>query len=78
MGVSESRLNQICQSISNSSPKQLINDRLLQEMKRLLIFSNQTSKEIGYQLGFNDPAYFCRFFRRQTDMTTQQYRKVHA
>jgi AraC family transcriptional regulator, 4-hydroxyphenylacetate 3-monooxygenase operon regulatory protein len=78
MGVSESRLNQICQKISNSSPKKLINDRLLQEIKRLLKFSNQTSKEIGYQLGFNDPAYFCRFFRRQTDMTAQQYRKLHA
>lgn len=76
--VSESRLNLICHNISNSSPKKLINDRLLQEAKRLLIFSGLASKEICYQLGFSDPAYFCRFFRHRTGTTTRQYRSLHA
>jgi len=77
LGVSESRLNQICRNISNSPPKKLVTDRLLQEAKRLLTFSNFAAKEISYQLGFSDPAYFCRFFRRETKMTAQQYRKAH-
>lgn len=75
LGVSESRLNQISRKIANSPPKKLINDRLMQEAKRFLSFSNLTVKEISYQLGFIDPAYFCRFFRRNASMTAQQYRK---
>lgn len=74
LAVSESKLNQVCQNISNSSPKKLINERLLQEVKRLLIFSNLTSKEVCYQLGFSDPAYFSRFFKRHTGLTARQYR----
>lgn len=76
LGLSERRLNQICRQIANQSPKSLVVDRLVQEAKRLLIYSTATSKEICYQLGFNDPAYFCRFFRKHTTMTTQAYRKL--
>lgn len=76
LGLPERRLNQICRQIANQSPKSLVVDRLVQEAKRLLIHSTATSKEICYQLGFNDPAYFCRFFRKHTAMTTQAYRKL--
>ena len=75
IGASGSRLNQVCQCIANNPPKKLIHDRLLREIKRLLTFSNLTSNEICYRLGFRDPAYFCRFFKHHTDMTTQAYRK---
>ncbi|MBV1790489.1 4-hydroxyphenylacetate catabolism regulatory protein HpaA [Marinobacterium sp. D7] len=75
MGVSESRLNQICQRISNRSPKKLIHDRIVQECKRLLTFSSLSSSEICYELGFADPAYFSRFFKKHTGVTAQQYRK---
>lgn len=74
LAVSESKLNRVCQNISNSSPKILINERLLQEVRRLLIFSNLTSKEICFQLCFSDPAYFSRFFKRHTGLTARQYR----
>jgi AraC family 4-hydroxyphenylacetate 3-monooxygenase operon regulatory protein len=75
MGISESRLNHICQRISNRSPKKLIHDRLVQESKRLLTFSNLSASEICYQLGFSDPAYFSRFFKKHTGTTSAQYRK---
>lgn len=78
MAISESRLNQTCQRIANRSPKKLIHDRVIQESKRLLIFSNHSSNEICYQLGFSDPAYFSRFFKKHTGMTTQQFRKHSA
>lgn len=78
MAISESRLNQTCQRIANTSPKKLIHDRVLQESKRLLIFSNLSSNEICYQLGFSDPAYFSRFFKKHTRMTTQQFRRQMA
>lgn len=75
IGVSESRLYQICKRISNSSPKKIIRERLLQEVKRMLTFSDLSSNKIAYELGFNDPAYFSRFFKSQTGMTPNAFRK---
>ena len=75
IGVSESRLNQICQRVSNCSPKKLIRERLLQEIKRMLIFSRLTINEVSYQVGFSDPAYFSRFFKKQTGVSPLNYRK---
>lgn len=75
IGVSESRLNQICQRISNSSPKRIIQDRMLQEVKRMLIFGRLSINEIAYELGFTDPAYFSRFFKTQTGSSPLNYRR---
>jgi AraC family transcriptional regulator, 4-hydroxyphenylacetate 3-monooxygenase operon regulatory protein len=77
IGVSESRLNHVCQRISNTSPKKIIRERLLQEIKRLLTFSKLSVNEIAYQLGFSDPAYFSRLFKTQTGMTALAWRKQH-
>jgi AraC family 4-hydroxyphenylacetate 3-monooxygenase operon regulatory protein len=74
LGISESRLHQICQCVSNRSPKKLAHDRIMQETKRLLIFSNLSSSDICYQLGFSDPAYFSHFFKRHTGVTAKRFR----
>ena len=77
LGVSESRLGSVCQRIASKSPKRLIHDRLLQEAKRLLLFTGRSFSDICYDLGFSDPAYFARFFKRHTSMTAQQFRQQH-
>ncbi len=53
-----------------------IHDRLLLEAKRLLFHTNSSIKEIAYQLGFEDAAYFNRFFKRLTDSTPLNYRNT--
>jgi AraC family 4-hydroxyphenylacetate 3-monooxygenase operon regulatory protein len=78
IGVSESRLNQICRRISNNSPKQIIIERVLREVKRMLTFSGKSVNEICYELGFKDPAYFSRFFKNQTGVSPLSYRKNHS
>lgn len=78
VGVSQSRLNQVCQKVANNPPKKLIHDRLLRETKRLLIFSNLSSNQISYRLGFKEPAYFSRFFKQNTGMTPQSYRRANG
>ena len=49
-------------------------ERLMQEAKRLLLFTGSMANEICYQLGFKDPAYFSRSFQRNAQMTPGEYR----
>ncbi|WP_286239283.1 4-hydroxyphenylacetate catabolism regulatory protein HpaA [Neptuniibacter halophilus] len=74
ISVTEARLNEICRRLAGLPSKRLIMDRLMQEARRLLTFSSAPITEISYQLGFKDPAYFARFFRRNAGVTAGQYR----
>lgn len=74
ISVTEARLNEICRRLAGLPSKRLIMDRLMQEARRLLTFSSAPITEISYQLGFKDPAYFARFFRRNAGATAGQYR----
>lgn len=74
LGITESRLTDICRRFANRPPKRLIFDRQLREAKRLLLFSDSAVSEIAYQLGFKDPAYFARFFNRLVGCSPSAYR----
>lgn len=74
MSITEARLNEICRRLSGLPSKRLIMDRLIQEARRLLSFSSASITEIGYELGFKDPAYFARFFRKNVGVTASKYR----
>lgn len=75
MGVTESRLNDICRRMADLPSKRLIHDRLLQEARRLLIYSASSVNETAYHLGFKDPAYFSRFFLREAGCKPTEYRR---
>lgn len=75
LGVTESRLKDMCRRFANRPPKRLIFDRILREAKRILIFSDSPVSEIAYQLGFKDPAYFARFFNRLVGSSPSQWRE---
>jgi AraC-like DNA-binding protein len=53
---------------------ELIRARLLLEAKRLLLHSELTVAEIGYELGFEDPSYFSRFVRREIETSPVELR----
>lgn len=74
IGVTEARLNDVCRRIADLPSKRLVYERLMQESKRLLLFTASSVNEICYQLGFKDPAYFSRFFQRYAKMTPGEYR----
>ncbi|MBF56326.1 4-hydroxyphenylacetate catabolism regulatory protein HpaA [Halomonas sp. FeN2] len=74
LNVTEARLNSVCRRIAGVPSKRLVHERLMQEARRMLTFTGMTVNEIGYQLGFQDPAYFCRFFARHADTTPSNYR----
>ncbi|NVZ20075.1 4-hydroxyphenylacetate catabolism regulatory protein HpaA [Pseudomonas costantinii] len=74
IGVTEARLNEVCRRMADLPSKRLILERVMQEAKRLLLFTGSSANEICYQLGFKDPAYFSRFFLRYAQMTPGEYR----
>ncbi|MEI6436138.1 MAG: helix-turn-helix domain-containing protein, partial [Bacteroidota bacterium] len=58
-------------------PKEIINDRILLEAKRLLVHTNLSIKELGQDLGFDDPAYFVRYFKSHTASTPVEFRETY-
>lgn len=68
------RLNDITKSNTGQSIHEIISERLLTESKILLTSSSMTIKEISYNLGFNDPSYFNRFFKRNMKLTPVEFR----
>ena len=60
---------------NQKSPQQIILERLALEAKRLIHFTDKQNQEIAYDLGFNDPAHFSRFFKKMTQMTPSEYRE---
>jgi len=73
--ISEKRLGQATSKVFGKSPKEIINERVLLEAKRLLGHSNLSIKEIGRELGFEDPAYFVRYFKKRTANTPVEFRE---
>ncbi|MGB3424089.1 MAG: 4-hydroxyphenylacetate catabolism regulatory protein HpaA [Castellaniella sp.] len=74
LAIGEQRLNEVCRRMTGKPPKRLINDRLMQEARRLLLYTGQAVSQVGYALGFDDPAYFGRFFLRQAGESPGVYR----
>jgi AraC family transcriptional activator of pobA len=74
LGVTKGRLNAICQQTTGCAPSQIIHNRLLLEAKRNLVYTNKTINMIAYELGFADPNYFSRFFRRYSGETATAFK----
>jgi len=74
LGLSEAHLNRICRAGNGRSVQALLNSRLVEAATRDLIFTPTSVQTIAYSLGFSDPAYFNRFFRKQTGKTPGAFR----
>ncbi len=57
------------------TPLQIIQERVALEAKRLLYYTDKTSKEIAYEIGFDDAAHFSRFFKNQTTQNPTDFKK---
>lgn len=74
LALTERKLSQCVKSVTGHSPVKLIHQRLALEAKRLLTQTELGISELAYQLNFEDPAYFSRFFRRETGFTPTAFR----
>jgi len=75
--VSESSLRAACTRIARKSPAAILDERALLEARRALLYTDMTVAQIGYSIGFNDPAYFSRFFQRHAGMPPLRFRHHH-
>ena len=74
LNITANYLNILCKKNLNVSATQLIQQRVLLEAKRLLQSTERSIKEIAFELGFVDHAYFSNFFKSQTDHTPTEFR----
>jgi AraC family transcriptional regulator, transcriptional activator of pobA len=59
---------------NHKPPLAVIQERVALEAKRLLMYTEKTSKEIAYELGFEDAAYFSNFFKKQTGYSPTDFK----
>ena len=72
--VSANTLNQNVKEITGKSAKEIISEKIILESKKLLQYSNEDIAQIGYNMGFEEPTHFIRFFKNQTSITPKEYR----
>ena len=73
--MSPRNLNSITQNILQQSVSEIIETRKLIEAKNLLVSSNKTISEIGFELGYSDKAYFTSVFKKKSGQTPTEFRE---
>ena len=73
--LNEKILSKNVKALTGNTPKFYIDSRTILEAKRLLSYSGLSIKEIAYELGFDEPTNFIKFFRKRTCMTPVQFRE---
>ena len=76
--TSASRLRRACLAAAGQSPVDLVHLRLLLEAERQLRYTSMSVTQVAYYLGFEDPAYFSRFFTRRMGMSPRAFRHHDA
>lgn len=74
LAISKKQLHKATTTLLGKTPKQIIDERILLEAKRLLVHSHQSIKEIAYELGYEEPTNFIKYFRKHTDTTPAEFR----
>jgi AraC-like DNA-binding protein len=77
MNRSPKTLTNVFKEHASKRPLQIIHDRIVMEARRLLIFTDKSAKEIAWELGYEDPSQFSRFFKKHTQLSIQDFREKH-
>ena len=73
LALTPNSLYRIVKEYSGISPKDFLTNRLMIEAQRKLHYSNLSVKELAYELGFNDPDYFSRLFKKSTGKSVSDF-----
>jgi len=75
LAVSPAHLRLLCRRHLGVPAKEVIQERLEVEARRLLLFTDESTERVARELGFKDPSYFARFFRRRTGASPARFRE---
>lgn len=74
LGITDRTLRRVCHDLVGRSPTQVVHQRIVLEAQRKLLYTEKTIAQAGQELGFDDPAYFTRFFTRTAGETPTAFR----
>jgi AraC-like DNA-binding protein len=74
LNVTPGYLNEVIRESLHLSAKEYIQSRLVLEAKRISLYTKKSGKEIGYDLGFEDPSHFSKFFKLQTGQSLAEFK----
>jgi len=74
LGMTAGQLSRICREVLGMSSLDVINARLIHEAQRDLVYTSHSIQQLAADLGFEDDAYFSRFFRRHTGLSPRAFR----
>lgn len=75
LNVTPNYLNEVIKSAMSLPAKEIIQSRIILEAKRMAFFTDKSNKEIGFDLGFDDPAHFSKFFKNNTSVSLLEFRE---
>jgi AraC-like DNA-binding protein len=77
LNITPKALTKRISKYGKATPNDIIKDRIMLEAKRLLAHSDMNVKEVAYELGYDDPAYFNRLFAKVSDIAPAEFRKQY-
>lgn len=77
LNVSVRTLHKSVNECSGKTPLSIINDRIVLEAKRMVRYTDLMIKEISAELGYDDPSYFVKLFKRQTGHLPSDFREMN-
>ncbi len=77
LNISPGYLNALSKKEANKTAGKIIQEKIITESKRLLMYSERDITEISYALNFSDTSYFWRIFKKYTNLTPKQFRKKY-
>lgn len=75
MNKSPKTLSNVFNALGERTPLQIIHERIILEAKKLLLYTDKSSKEISFELNFSDPVQFSRLFKNETRFTPVDFKK---
>ncbi|MEN2415501.1 helix-turn-helix domain-containing protein [Flavobacterium mesophilum] len=76
LNITLKHLNRICNEILQKTATEVITDRVVLEIKRMLIDKQLAVNEVAFKVGYEDYSYFSRFFKKQTGMSPTEFRNT--
>lgn len=75
LNLSSYQLSSITKTLLAKTPSEIINQQIILEAKRQLLATSKQVGQIAYYLGYDDPSYFTRFFKRHTGLSPESFRQ---